>query len=597
MNTRSGRGNSMTTNTIPYREYPVDPHVFWVSAQSPLEPMYHRLNSLMRRNFIDAFAGRTDEFFKSFDNYLALANDYTYADFAKQGYQKIEGFLRGEGYSEKKLETTLDSLSSQYYANFQALEDLLFVGVDTSVETEKKWYPASLYTRSVEILTYLSTNGQLSNSLPEVLEKLKSKIASSIPKGLMPVIRLDPVSSEGGKPIFEAKIPQKSLDAGGGRPVALIPVAAYYIFADMLKTKGSKSMFRFETSSIIGTKAYNIATSPIFYGKVYSKSGFPNEEIFANLNRMVIGFDLTTIRYYAYNLEASFYDYGVISFRPEMLNTLKEIQFSDVDPSRHNINYPLLRAVYKTKIKNLTSTTAQLVTFENPNSYANLTDLKEVLLLKGDQLSNKDLYMLMNQNPQLFGNLEEEVEKRKRLQLKVLKDLKPVDLPDSNSERKELLDKLLKSGVVRITAKRKTSNSILDVYATNSPKVLTQTLGKDYIQKYETTRLRLIKAKQLLENQPQISRRDFEGLLVTYNIQDNIMAEMYDISLNPTMTTENLVPYFDRAIDTLLEKSRQRNISPINILYRNIHAEDQKELYGNVEASNLIAVEYKPFQA
>lgn len=584
------------TSAIPYREYQGDPNVFWVNAMSPRAPLYSQIQQVMQQNFNRAFSGQSDEFFLGFDNYLAQLGESSYNEFASIGYRNVEGILQAEGVKEKKLQTTLESLNYQYYANFQALEDLLFVGVDTETQTEKKWFPTALYTRSKEILTYLNNNGQIANSLEDTLEKLRKKTLTSIGQGLMPVIRLDPVSSEGGKPIFEAKIPQKSLDAGGGRPFALIPVAAYYMFANMMKTVGAKTPLRFETSSIIGTKAYNIATSPMFYGKVYSNSNFDNGEIFTNLSRMVIGFDITTIRFYAYNLEASFHEYGVINFRPEMLNSLRHISLRDLDTSRHSINYPLIRAVYRTKVRNLNAKSAQNVTFEDISTYANLTDLKEALILKGDRLSNKDLHALMSQNPNVFGNLDEEVDKRKRLQLKVLKDLKQVDLPNSNAERKQLLDDLLKSGVVRITAKRKTSNSILEVYATNNQKVLTQTLGKDYVQKYETTRLRLIKAKQILESQPQISRHDFEGLLVTFNIQDIIMAEMYEIALDPTVSTVNLVPYFDRAINTLLENSKTRNISPLNVLYRNIYAEDQKELYGNVEASNIIAIEYKQSQ-
>lgn len=570
--------------------------MFWVTPQSPLAPVYNKVQEEIYKNFNLAFNGQTDEFFTGFDNYLSKCGQNTYTEYARLGYNKIGSFLKGEGYSEGKLETILDSLSSQYFVNFQALDDLLFVGVDTETETEKKWFPASLYTRSLEILTYLEANGQIANSLQDTIEKLRSKIATSIPKGLMPVVRLDPVSSDGGKPIFEAKIPQRSLDAGAGRPIALVPVGAYYIFTNMIKVLGTKTPLHFEAASRIGVKAYNISTSPVFYGKVYSQSNFGNEEIFTNLSRMVVGFDLTTIRFYAYNLEASFHEYGVVNFRPEMLNVVRPLQITDIDRSRHNINYPLLRAVYKEKVYNLTTEKAVDITFEDVSTYANLDDFKDALIMQGDKLSNKDLFVLMHQHPQVFGNLEEEVENHHSARLGVLEGMKRIELPTSNTERKALVEQLLLSGVVRITAKRKTSNSILEVYATNNLHALVQSLGDDYAKKFETTRLRLYKAKEVLEQEELISRQDFEGLLVAYNIQDNIMEQMYEISLLPTMVTSHLVPYFERAIDILFEKAQARNISKTNILYRNIFATSQKDLYGNVDASNLIAVEYKEYK-
>lgn len=583
------------SSIVPYREYRGDINTFWVDQSNPKAHLYAQIKQAMQHNFNLAFSGQSNEFFQGFDNYLKMCGEPFYKEFAHMGYVTVAGILQAEGVSEKKQQSTLDVLSHQYFANFQALEDLLFVGVDTETQTDKKWFPSALYTRSVEILTYLSTNGQLANSLPEALEKLRKKTLTSLTQGLMPVLRLDPVSSEGGKPIFEAKVPQKSLDAGTGRPFALIPVGAYYLFANILRSRSSDTPIRFEASSVIGTKAYNIATSPIVYVKVYRNSGFQNEEIFGNLNRMVTGFDLTTIRYYAYNLEESFYNYGVVNFRPEMLDVLKPITIQDLDTSRHTINYPLMRAIYKTKIRNLTASTAINITFDNPSSYANLTDFKEALITRGENLSNKDLHLLMKQNPDIFGNLEEEIEKRKRLQLKVLKDLKHVDLPSSNAERKQLLDQLLKTGVVRITAKRKTSNSILDVYATNNHDVLFQTLGRDYIKKYETTRLRLDAVKRMLQLQTLVSRRDLEQMMVDYNIQD-YLVEHLNSSTNTTFYTTEIVAILEEAIQQLLEKSKQRSISPNNILYRNIYAEDQKELYGNVEASNIIAIEYKQFK-
>lgn len=585
--------SSISSTSIPYREYPVDPNTFWVTADSPLIQQYTKIQQVMEYNFAQGFSGQTEEFFMGFDNYLLLCGDKFYNDYAKMGYDKAESFLRAEGYSENKASTVLSSLTLQYYALYQALEDLLFVGVDTETENEKKWFPTALFTRSEKILTYLEQNGQLANPLNVTMKKLNSKKETSIPKGLMPVVRLDPVSSEGGKPIFEAKIPQKSLDAGGGRQYALIPVGAYYMFANMLKTEGLKTPMYFEADSIIGKKASKIATSPMIYGKVYSQSGFSNEEIFANLKRMVVGFDITTQRFYAYNLEESFHNYGVISFRPEMLNALKPIDLKDIDNSRHTINYPLVRAVYKTKIRNLTEESAEEVALDNFSSYANLYDFKEALILRGNRMSNKELFTLMKQNPLIFGDLDEEVEKHKQFQLKYLKDLRPVELPNSNAERRDLLETLLRTGVVRITAKRKTSNSILEVYATNSIEVLTQILGDDYVQKYETVRIRLHKAKDILESQDNISRSDFEGLLVTYNIRENIMSEMVDLEMTPTMPSSSLVPFFDNAIERLIEASKARNISPTNILYRNIYAGDHKELYGNVDASNLIDIEYQ----
>lgn len=586
-----------TNGTIHYREYPVDPNLVWVQPNNPLKPFYDKIQKVMEDNFKKAFSGQTDEFFKIFDNYLLALGENKFLEYARAGYSKVEQIV-AQGYAtEKKQQEVLNALSSSYYANYQVLEDMLLVGVDLETQDDKKWHPTALYTRSIPILMYLERNQQLENTLGEVLQKLEKKLLPSIVKGLQPVIRLDPVSSIGDKPVFKATVPQKSLDVGGDRPYVLIPLGAYYMFANFMKTLGVKSLMNFETTSIKGLKSYNIATSPVQYGKVYAQSGFSNEDILMKLNRMVIGFDLTTLRYYAYNVEDSFYNYGVISFRPEMLNRISPITLNQVNTSQHCLDYPLMRAVYRTKISQLNMKTAEKITFDDYRSYANLNDFKEALLIKEKQLSNRELHALMVSNPDIFGDVEEEVEKRRRLQLRVLKGLKPVELPNSVEERKKLLDDLLMQGVVHIIAKRKTSNTILDVYATNNPNVLRQVLGKDYVKQYETVRIKLLDIQRFIDATSSITRKDLEKLIVEYNLQEYLGEAVGRFT---TSTGDvNLIEfslYIDEVIVELRRTSKERKFSPYRVLYRNLNSSSSKDLYGNVEASNIIAIEFKKFE-
>lgn len=580
-----------------YREYETNPNTFWVSPNSPYINLYNAFNSYIEQDMANALRGKSTEFFKGADVYMTESpNGELLQAFGKLGYDRVSAVLTQA--NVKNPEKILDNLTLNYYALFALAEDITLVGVDLSVADEKKWYPTALYTRSKHILEVLDKNGQLENPDWAKIDKnlTAGKTLTGLKDGLLPLLRLDPVSSEGGKPIFKVSVPQKNLNAGASRDVAILPVFAYITFTNLLKQFSQQTPFRFETTSIIGTKAYNVALSPNVFSQVYQHSGFELEDIKRKLNKSIVGFDITTQRIYAYDIEASFHEHGVISFRPEMLDAIRPLGANDLDLSRHKINYPVLRLVYGTKIRALKAGDVKKITFLDMSSYANLKDAQEGLLLHGEKLSNRNLYALMQQNPQIFGNIEEEVANREKRTLKVLRDLEMVDLPTASYQRKVLVDNLLKSGVVRITAKRKTSNSVLEVLASNNEHVLRQTLGKDYKQKFETTRVRLWTVRDMIASGQIASRTDLEKSLIDFNIGDVIDLQNF---LNVDYSTgdfTNALMEIERAIKELQEKAKARNISETNVLYRNVNAEDQSRLYGNVEAGNIIAIEYKEYK-
>lgn len=581
-------------NEAIYREYPNNQVQYWVNDEHPLKGHYDYLLRVISGALNRGFYGETNEFFHGIDAYIEMCGTEFSTDYATIGAKMIDVFLTDNGVGVRKRERILDNLNGQYFALYQALGDIMVVGVDTSKTEAKDWMKTSLYTRSIDILYALEANGQLINDLSTVLDKLTNKTLTSLEKGLQAVVRLDPVNSEGSKPIFEAKIPQSSLNAGGGTDIALIPVASYILFATYLKKVSKNTPLHIETETIQGKRSYNIGVTPNIYAQAYKNIGV--DKIRESISKMVVGFDVSTMRYFAYDLEASIHGRGTISVRPEMLNELKPIAIDRVDTRRHEIDFQLLRQVFITKVNQLTAKTVPLFKFVEDQKYRTLYDFREIVTNQGLALSNKDLFNVMLMNEGLFGKLPEELEKRKRLQLRILKGLEPVELPEDALERKKLVESLMQQGLVKITSKRIKTNGVFEIYASSHSTVLQQLLGKDYVARLETIRVKLYHVRYLLKQTEVIDRWEFEDMIVKYNVQDIFEALFLEIALPPKIPTANIVPYVEEGIEFLQEKAWGRSRSESNVLYRIVTAETNKNFYGNVDAENILAISFKKFK-
>lgn len=525
-----------------------------------------------------ALSGKSDQFFFNIDAYLNAAPSAK-KDMATKGIARLEQYIEENGW--KIAPKFLERLSGDYLAIFYALEQYVHVGIDM----EKEGYPSALYTRATNILRYLSQNGQLEGDLDKILSALHgSKTEKSIKEGNFVVVRLDVEGVKEGNPIFKGVIPRSNLEIGLGKQFVFIPVPFFYMFENMVFSHFLDKPFNFVKSTVIGPVSHNVAISPNVVREVYA--GNDGDLVESKIRKIKVGYDVIKQRFFAYDLEASLHSLGIASFRPEMLDSIKEISYDEIDKSKHNVNFNYLRGIFKTKIKSLTREQLEKLNFIDISGFANMKDQVEAILTAADNKTDAEVYAFMKNNPHIFGDIEEALAKRERVAPKFLKGLEAVALPTSEEKRIKLLSDMLERGVVKFTAISK-SGTLLERTASNNKKVLERMLGKDYVKQFESIRNKLYHVRDMITNGEIKSKLDLEKVGVEYNILDYVDPKDY-FSGNMNDAIEAI----DKAIEELKQKAASRKTSESMLLYRNIYATDPKDFFGTVNVNNIVAVEF-----
>jgi hypothetical protein len=309
----------------------------------------------------------------------------------------------------------------------------------------------------------------------------------------------------------------------------------------------------------------------------------------AKIRRIRPGYDPIRQRYTLYDLESSVYSLGLASFRPEMLNYVKIINPHSINTACHNVDFDVLRQIFATRIRALKAAQLDAFKYIDLSSYANMTDKQNALIEQAEKEDNRKLLSLMQAHPEIFGDINEALEKRRRIMPKFLKGFQPVELPNTEQERVALLRDLLSKGVVQFVTTTK-DGRVSGKLASNNSKVLERIYGKDYVQKYETVSLRIKEVKAAIERGEVKSRKEAEELAVKFNILPSIDATEYLKGGKATLAA------LDTAIKELEEKSASRTRNPAYVLYRNLKAENSDNFYGQVNVNSLISVEFRAYE-
>lgn len=536
------------------------------------------LFNVVQQGLQNALEGKSDQFFYNIDVYLSHAPN-AMQDMVVNGRNRLQDLAQQNGW--KKQDEMFDQTTEDYFAIFSTLENYVCVGVDM----EKEGFPPALFTRNIGILENLASKGQLEGDVTKLIDQLtKNKTEKALKEGNFVTVRLDLVDENNGNPIFKGVVPRSNMDIGANKQFVIIPVPFYYIFENMLEQKFRDKPFRFTKSSVIGQVSYNSAIGKDIVRNVYA--GCDGNLVESKVNKFKPRYDVTKQRYFVHDLESSLTSLGIATFRPEMLDEVKEISIQDIDTSKHNVNFTLLRGIYKTRINQAKSDQLDSLNLLDLSSYANMKDKTEALIQLGEDKTEKDLYAIMKSNPDVFGDIGEGLQKRERTTPKFMKTFKSVSLPTSLQERKDAIEDMMSKGVVRFTATKK-KGGIFERYGTNNPQVLERMLGKEYVKNFESIRNKLYHVKDLIEKGEVTKKVDLEKVGVEFNILDYLDVTLY-FSGNPIDAVETI----DNAIETLKQKSASRTLAEGAILYRDIYATDTKDFFGSVNANNIMAVDF-----
>lgn len=539
-------------------------------------PLFEKVLYEFRR----ALEGHTDQFLYNLDYYLADMPEVR-RSIAERGRRTVFELARAYHW-RTNVHYLVDSLSDTYFALFQALEDFVVVGIDM----ESLGYPTALYTRNLEVLSYLYHNRMVDPyvDMSRVFQALTGpKTAISLYNANFVAARLDMHDYNAGKPIFRVLIPRSNLDIGGGKRYVIIPVPFMYRIEELIFDLFADKPFEFTKTTTRGQVVGVAAVNPQVVAQVYKD--YEKDLIVSKVRRFRPGYDVLQQKFLAYDLEASIYSVGVASFRPEMLDKL--VPAKKIDTSHHHIDFRDLRGVFKTRIRNAKAEQLDKLKYLDLSGFSKMKDKIEAILMTAEKEPDARLYWLMRNNPEVFGDIEEALNTRKKVTPKFLKNFKPLDLSVHPMERRDVLQKALKEGVLKFTTRGKTG-FIFEAVGSNNPKVLMRVYGKDYVKRFESIRNRVYYLKEMLDKEIK-SPADLDRVWVEYGLEGYVDKDLFFAGKNDLgFTREALNAFLQRTVDYGRRKNEFYNL----ITYRNLYASHRDEYYGTLDVLGIFSAEY-----
>lgn len=534
------------------------------------DPVVDELSKVANGAFLNAVKGRSEQFLYNIDVYLRNAPKASdlYINRGAQLVTQVES---------KKAIKDITSFDKMYLAIFGMLGEHVFVGIDMT----KEGYPSALYTRSEKWLRFLFSKGRLSGidaaGFEKIVKSLKdNKTALGFEDNTFMVVRLDVVSTVNGVVYYKPVIPRSRVSIGVGKDFVFIPITFMHAISGYFMSLKSPA-FKFTKTSVVGQRIHTATCKPKVVTEVYKSA--PQNLVGSKLLKTRVGYNEATLRFECYDLESSVYSIGSASFRPEMLDKVKEVKLGDIDTSFHMVNINHLKGIFKTRVNHMKVADFANFKFFDTSSFPTVDKKAEALINWSEDVDGRDLITIMKTYPTIFGDINKSLASRERNSPHVLKQLQIVQGHYTVDSIKELL----KTGVVRITALSK-NNKAYERLCSNSPKVLSRMLGKDYVAKFESSSHRLDGAIAELDAMESPTKDDLQKLLVKYDLLSLVDSQEF-MKLNPKSVLMNAKANIDSG----------RKYSPDYIVYRKLEAKDRNDFYGQVSINNIISVEYAPF--
>lgn len=542
-----------------------------------------KLSDIVYYNVMLGIQGQSNKFTHSVEKYIK-ADGNLMSHYVEQGAREMEEIATTYGWLPKKegIEKVLEGVSNEYLGVFSILNEIPVVGVNL----EKEDYPVALYTRSFDVLEKLNSAGYLANYDDSILNYLYGKtFATKLKKGEQSLVRLDLVESVDGKVLLKLTKARETYRVGEN--FYMLPLFGHNMIANELsKTMGNAIAVEYGVDET--TLSRKITTiDPTVVQAVYEKSDDKREVAKRAKVAGATQYDILSMTMQMVDIESSTEALGIIRVRPEMLHSIKVVGLDQVDTSRHNVDFTLLRGIYNTRIKGAKLEAIDNLALIDVSSYATLQDKKKAYLDHGASLRNTLIYTVIKQNEDFFGNLEEGLEARRRVTSRFLKGFESVELTGDKDAKVAQLRSLMDKGVVKFSAQRK-DYTIYNRRVSNNREVLSRMLGEDYVKYFESAKNRLYEAgKQIQAN--NLDKKGLQELVFEYDLFD-----LVDVNAFTSSRSEAGKQIYE-AIGTIDEKKKAPKEGYVT--FRSIDASSSENFYGSIDVDKIMEVEFKAYEA
>lgn len=420
------------------------------------------------------------------------------------------------------------------------------------IETSKHYF----YTKDKKFLEYIHSLGILESDIDYLLSSLDKSLIKDINNEVFTCVelRFDKDTIKG--------VVKRNLVIGLKGNLFCYPLKSLIDIGNMLKSK--KGYYRVVLKENKKIKTYNVSFqyNGVDTGMI-SKLSLPIYNPIANCIQ-------------CYDLESPLDEVGIVQLNLMGIFKIMNIDEGDINKSLRNLDSLLFRKWLFSKIRRLDLKELQSLQLIGVKDYTNMKSKVEVLIRELSKMSTKDLYYFALANEHVLGNIEKGVDNVRKWAFKVFKNFTEVELPSDRKSKIIELKRLLSESVLKVTYIKK-DGKITTHYATNNQKILERVFNKNYVEKLETTG---VKVKYLLNlfKENNFSEKEKLELISKYGLS------AYDINVN------NIDSGLLQIKDHLDKEEREKNKQGY-IVYRNVLATYRDDYIRMFHVDNVLKVE------
>lgn len=460
----------------------------------------------------------------------------------------------------------------------------LTVGVTLTPEGKRE---KSFYTRDTDLLEELVKAGAISNE-EKLLEDLKKgsiekKLGTGLKKAALAYARLDLEQVHGDTISFKYVLPRFRQDQGS-MSFKLYPYTGVYASSAVLYNEIKKAQVRVTSaypevvSSIVGVTPESVLQ--VYKGLKVSMQDIEEVKALVTARSSAqVGWMCEKNSIKCFDIESSLYDIGTININIFDITGLQVVKPTQISTKVSLVDTGDLKSIYRTRINSWRLAQYEVFSYCDTSEAANIPERKGILRKWQQDLSNLQLYSVMESLPDLFGDLQKGLAAKYRLKGVEEKNLEVVELEEDYMKRVDQLKELMSTGVVKLVATSKKGRD-KQYLCTDDEDLLRKKLGANYAKKYESVRTRLYLARREAEE----TGADLVTTLYAYNLEGRIpdLDSLVGLPLAEQLSQLDEVPM----------KTRAKSSNVYLVPFKRLTATGEDDFYGSIDVRSIISLYY-----
>lgn len=450
-----------------------------------------------------------------------------------------------------------DSLTLEYVFLTMALRYFPLLGVNS--EGDISLFSASAAFRGAE--------SQSTEKRKAAIEALTgNKLGLGFEGNEVLALRLDAEEGASGYS-FVATVPRSRIKLGSACEYTFVPLSVVL--------KASEILHNLNTISALGLRYISHDGSE----KELKVAKLDYEGKFAPDIESTLGhYSPVTMSMPLIDLEASLSSLGLLYFDILRITGVRALSEAEMTSDYQQMDTKVMRQVALTKIRQVNKGGIESLPFVRTPEDNTLAILRSLAMTWVNKQTDKQLYLLMQQFPAVFGdNIGDEVATRTKRLGTELKSLTPVKPFDSLKVYRDFLNK----GIVKVTAKAKTGR-FYSITGTNNPDLLMKYLGSTYsltlgLGEYD----RVQNAVGILKKYAK--EETTEKALKALNALGIPTIAGFEPNVGDSHT--ELVNYLETVRQTLMDTFGDKE--QVNISIRSIYATNERDFFFSVKPESV----------